>query len=773
MLLELLSIILSMLLARLSRHRVGRTCSLPLEIVIACLCGWWSTTPLYAHDIAEHGIAQEVSIADDGVADVALPPRFVVRTVVSGLTLPTDMVILPSGDFLVTEKGVGSDEFSTAHVRLVRQGVLQPDPVLTLRVNERWDSGLYSIVLDPQFAANHYFYLWYSTGESSLGWQGKTVNRLSRFTYDPTSGKASPASETIILDDVPWSPLHNGGGLAFDPEGNLWVTTGDATLSLTFTDGHLSQDFASLNGKVLRIRPKLTGGYDLPSNNPFANRGGVRPEIYASGLRNPFRMTQRGADQKFYFIDVGQESWEEVNELVAGANYGWPYREGMCPIYVTDEDCTPAPEQYTDPILSYAHPPEGGAGITAMTFYEGTAWPAQYRGRLFFADFNSNWVGMVDLDDPDKTVTQFATGLASLADMEATPEGIYAVSIYDQKIVYIYYAEDGNLPPSAQFQATPTTGAAPLSVEFTAIGSEDADGDTLSYRWDFGDASEIVMTNTPTATHLYAQDGDYLATLQVVDGRGGESEILTQLIQLYSGAKAQIFQENLADPIRTLYQGGDQIRFRAMREGDTLGLDPDRPFVWTILLHHNEHIHTVKSEAVGSEVVLDLPTETHALGAPVWYEIQLAMQTASGQVLRTMHELHPQTIHIQSQSWPGKTAITLNQQVQNPDKPTLVIVGQQYVLEAGEIVVHDQKVGRFTHWLVTDAWPVVSTAGETEFVTERRYEFVAPTASKSYIAFYEYLRPARRTYLPAMPNQLAQDSTLGEVAGEVTGEESE
>ena len=753
-----------MLLARLTRYRVRRICSLSLGIVIACLCGWWSITPLYAQDMAEYGIAQEVSIAGEEDTDVKLPPRFVVRTVVSGLTLPTDMVILPSGDFLVTEKGVGSEEFSTAHVRLVRQGVLQPDPVLTLRVNEKWDSGLYSIVLDPQFATNHYFYLWYSTGESSLGWQGQTVNRLSRFTYDPASGKATLASETIILDNVPWSPLHNGGGLAFDPEGNLWVTTGDATSSLTFPDGHLSQDFTSLNGKVLRIRPRPAGGYDLPINNPFANRSDARPEIYALGLRNPFRMTQRDADQKFYFIDVGQESWEEVNELVAGANYGWPHREGMCPIYVTDEDCPPAPEQYTDPILSYAHPAEGGAGITAMTFYEGTAWPAQYRGQLFFADFNSNWVGMVDVDDPAKKITQFATGLSSLVDMEATPQGIYAVSIYDQKIVYIYYAEDGNLPPSAQFQAAPTGGAAPLAVEFTAVGSEDADGDTLRYRWNFGDGSEIVMTNTPTITHVYAQDGDYLATLQVVDQRGGESEILTQLIQLYSGTRAQIAQENLTNPLRTLYHGGDQIHFRAMREGDTLGLDPDRPFVWTILLHHNEHIHTVKSELVGSEVVLELPTETHALGAPVWYEIQLAMQTASGQVLRTMHELHPQTIHIQAQSWPGETMITLNQQVQDPDEPALAIVGQHYVLEAGEIIVYDQKVGRFTHWLVTDAWPVVSTAAATESITERRYEFAAPTASKSYIAFYEYLRPARLIYLPALSNRQVQDAAVGEAA---------
>lgn len=731
-----------------SKKRVGRICSLPLGLVIIWFGWWWTMPPLYAH-----------SIEDEATVAVELPPRFVARTVVSGLTLPTDMVILPSGDLLVTEKGVGFEEVATAQVRLVRQGVLQPEPVLTLNVNEKYDSGLYSIILDPEFSVNHYFYLWYSTGENSLGWNGTTVNRLSRFTYNEASGKAVADSETLILDNILWSPLHNGGGLAFDAAGNLLVTTGDAASGYTMLASNLAQDISSFNGKVLRIKPKAEGGYAIPLDNPYINSGyGALPELYGLGLRNPFRMTQRAADQKFYFIDVGQDSWEEVNELMTGVNYGWPYREGRCPLFNTDDNCPPAPSEYTDPIFDYAHPPEGAAGITAMAFYEGTAWPEQYHGRLFFADFNSNWVGMVDLDDPTKPVTQFASGISSLVDMQATPEGMYAVSIYEGRIYFIYYAENGNLPPTVLLQATPITGTAPLMVEFAATNAHDEDGDILSYHWDFGDGSEVMTTTAPTMTHLYTQDGDYLATLQVQDGRGGGSEIVPQEIQVYSGALAQIVQENVTEPGRVLYHGGDEIRFLVTREGGTTGLDPVAPYVWTVLLHHNEHIHSYISAAVGDEVTLQIPTLAHALGEPIWYEIQVAMHTASGQTLRTTHSLYPQIAQIEAQGWPGPTFITLDKELLAPNQPIVVTVGQTYVLEAAEMNIYERKVGQFKNWIVTESWPgavVAGVAGETELVAERRLELVASTDSKTYVAFYEYTQPAYLNFLPSLSNQQA------------------
>jgi PKD repeat protein len=489
----------------------------------------------------------------------------------------------------------------------------------------------------------------------------------------------------------------------------------------------------------------------VPNDNPFVgNSIGARSEVYTYGLRNPFRMTQRLADQNFYLLDVGNNVWEEVNHLVAESNYGWPYREGRCPMEDPRPDCPPAPPEFTEPILVYPHPVGMGAGITAMAFYEGTQWPAEYQGKLFVADFNSNWVGMTDLADPDQTLTQFATGLTSLVDMEATPEGLYAVSIYDGSIQFIYYDESGNLPPSAQLRVTPTNGKAPLSVDFTAIGSHDGDGEALRYEWNFGDLSAITTTTMPTVTHVYTQDGVYLATLQVIDERGAKSEIRNQPIQIYSGAYATVIQENLTEPGRILYRGGDQIRFRAARVGDTTGLDPVAPYSWTVLLHHNEHIHVLINEYFNSEMSLDIPTEAHALNSSLWYEIKLSMHTASGQVLLITHELRPQTTWIQALSWPGHAMIQLNQQLLDPEQPVLAIVGQKYVLEATPMIIHDFKVGEFKNWVVTDGWPVASVAGETETIAERRLELVATPESKTYVAFYDYVRAATFNYLPAL-----------------------
>src|SRR5690606_39246857 len=123
----------------------------------------------------------------------------------------------------------------------------------------------------------------------------------------------------------------------------------------------------------------------------------------------------------------------------------------------------------------------------------------------------------------------------------------------------------------------------------------------------------------------------------------------------------------------------------------------------------------------------------------------------SGQALRTSHAVEPQTAWIHTQSWPGPALVTLNQQLQDPEQPVLVIVGQEYVLEAPEIIIHNFKVGTFSNWVATSSWPLVSTASETEIISERSLELIAPSESKTYVAFYEYARSATLSYLPFIP----------------------
>lgn len=716
-----------------------RTWRFLLGALILGLCQWGATTPLYAHHT-------EVDSAEQ--AAIVLPPNFVARTIASGLTLPTDMVILPSGDILVTEKGTGAGAFSMANLRLVRNGVLRPEPILTLGVNAEEDSGLMGIVLDPDFANNHYFYLWYSTGEGALGWQGTSYNRLSRFVFDVASGTVDPASETIIYDKVRWAAIHNGGGLAFADDGTLIISTGDAASDYNVPAYHLSQNMKSLNGKLLRILPLEEGGYAVPPDNPFVgNTDGIPEEIYASGLRNPFRITRRAADQGLYFIDVGQATWEEVNLAVPGANYGWPYREGKCRI-AQREDCDPTPPEYTDPVLSYIHPLELGSGATALAFYEGNAWPAQYQGKLFLADYNSDWVGTADLNEPDPQITLFARSVGSVVDIEATNEGLYFLSISDGRIRFIYHDQGGNQPPTVSLKSVPVQGRAPLTVTFTATAT-DQDGDALQYVWNFGDGQQITTTQ-PTISHGYLADGDYLATLQVVDNRGGKSEIVSQSIQVYSGAHPTIAAKNQTEPGRRLYNGGDQFVFSAVRSGGTSGLDPVKPYAWTILLHHNDHVHFLVAEFVGSEVVLDIPVESHAVGSPLSYEIILTMRTEGGQTIRTSYVLRPQTTTIQVASWPGPTPILLNQQELMPGDTMMLIVGEQHILEAPERIVHQGNVGLFKNWVVTPSWPAASSVDEAVIVPDRVFALTAQPEAYTYIAFYEYYAPATFSYFPTV-----------------------
>jgi glucose/arabinose dehydrogenase len=683
-----------------------------------------------------------------------LPPNFQMRTVVSGLQYPTDMALLPSGDFLIAEKGTGLNEDGVAHVRLVRQGVLVSDPVVTLSVTVLGDSGIYSIVIDPAFASNHYFYLWYSAGKNALAWPGQSVDRLSRFTFDPATGKADALSETIILDGIRWSQWHNGGGVAFDGDGNLLIATGDAAMD------PLAQDMTSLNGKLLRIRPKVEGGYSVPTDHKNVaqamsqdGQSAIRPEIYAWGLRNPFRMTWNPQEQAFYLMDVGFNAWEEVNRVEAGANYGWAVREGPCPKDVRDPDCAAAPPEYTDPVFAYPHPESGGAGISAMAFYSGTLWPELYQGKLFYADFNWRYISMVDLAASQtalKTALPFGDEIGHLVDLEATNEGLYVLSIYDGTLRFIYYSEGGNQWPTARLSAAPLQGAAPLTVTFSAAGSSDPEQDELRYVWDFGDGSAPITSTQLLVTHVYTSDLDAEASLQVVDVHGGKSEAQRADIQVYSGAMPTIVQEIAGDNSgsgREKYRGGDEIRFSVARVGGKSGLNATSPYIWSIKQHHNQHIHFVTAEYAGDEVTLTVSDNSHAAEVTIWYEVELTMLTEQGQAVRVTRAVYPDVVALDVRSSPGGAGMLLNGVPQASNQPIPAIVGQHFTLEAPEILYHGRSKNRFARWRIAH-----QDAGDEEIITTRSFELFVTGEAASYVADYEYVAPAQVLFLPSVVN---------------------
>jgi glucose/arabinose dehydrogenase len=200
-------------------------------------------------------------------------------------------------------------------------------------------------------------------------------NRISRFT---ASGDVALAgSETIVMDlpNLSTATNHNGGALHFGPDGNLYVAVGDNA------NGANAQSLATRLGKLLRITS--TGG--IPADNPFFNQAtGDNRAIWALGVRNPFTFTFQPGAGRMFINDVGENTWEEINDGIAGSNYGWPTCEGFC---------NPPNPNFRDPIFAYANDAQTCA-ITGGAFYNPqiNQFPANFVGNYFFADFCGGWI---------------------------------------------------------------------------------------------------------------------------------------------------------------------------------------------------------------------------------------------------------------------------------------------------------------------------------------------------------------------------------------------
>ncbi len=326
-------------------------------------------------------------------------------TFVSGLDSPTLMDFSPDGRLFVSEQG-GS-------LRVVQNGELLPTPFVTLPVDSSGERGLLGVAFDPDFANDQYVYV-YWTNPSPV-----THNQVSRFTAD--GNVAVPGSGVDIFDLPPLSAAenHNGGSIHFGADGELYISAGDNAQSAN------AQSLDTTLGKLLRINPDGS----IPTDNPFYNQAsGSNRAIWAMGLRNPFTFAIQSGTGRIFINDVGLNTWEEIDDGIAGANYGWPITEG---------DALPGqqlPANYQDPIYEYNHGvnESNGVAITGGTFYDPTAgvpdaFPTSYAGDYFFADYGIGFVKILHLTEGSAAggfpVSTFATGLNHPTDMKVGPDG--------------------------------------------------------------------------------------------------------------------------------------------------------------------------------------------------------------------------------------------------------------------------------------------------------------------------------------------------------------
>jgi glucose/arabinose dehydrogenase len=322
----------------------------------------------------------------------AVPAGFVERTLVTGLSAPTAMSFAPDGRLFVCQQG--------GALRVIRNGRLLPDPFVSLTVDSSGERGLLGVAFDPDFATTPYVYVYYTVPAPGAH------NRISRFLAD---GDVATGSEDIVLELDPLSGAtnHNGGAIHFGPDGKLYAGVGENA------NGSNAQSPSNLLGKMLRINKDGS----IPSDNPFFNDPlytGNNRAIWALGLRNPFTFAFNATGTRMFINDVGQNTWEEINDGIAGANYGWAIHEGVA-----------NDPPYRDPLLVYAHGggPSTGCAIVGGAFHDTAkvSWPADFAGDYFFADLCSNWIRRFDATLG--TNTAFATGIGIPVDLAIGPEG--------------------------------------------------------------------------------------------------------------------------------------------------------------------------------------------------------------------------------------------------------------------------------------------------------------------------------------------------------------
>ncbi|HEY1377080.1 MAG TPA: PQQ-dependent sugar dehydrogenase [Gemmataceae bacterium] len=328
---------------------------------------------------------------------LTLPPGFTADAVAAGLTGATALEVAPDGRVFVCEQ--------TGALRVVKDGKLLPEPFVTLPVDATWERGLIGVTVAPGFPHPPHVFVCYVAARPY------PHHVVSRFVA--AGDVAGPGGETVLFEGDDQTKLggtvpagHQGGAVHFGADGKLYVAIGDQTA------GRPAQELNSLLGRLLRINPDGS----IPGDNPFVSRAtGKYRATWALGLRNPFTFAVQPGTGRLFINDVGGRA-EEINEGVAGANYGWP----------TVEHGPTADPRFRGPIHHYPTACICGGAFAPADL----AWPAEYRGRYFFGDFNHGWVKTIDPAAP-AVAQPFATGLRRPVDLRFGPDGCLYVLLRD------------------------------------------------------------------------------------------------------------------------------------------------------------------------------------------------------------------------------------------------------------------------------------------------------------------------------------------------------
>lgn len=609
-------------------------------------------------------------------AAATLPAGFS-ESLVANVPSPTAVAFAPGGRILVASQG--------GQLRLIEGGVLATTPALDLsaRICRNSERGLLGVAVDPDAASRSIYLFWTARGSdatcptsSGANPAGAPRNRVSRFTLG-ADGRVDPASEVVLLDGIHSSAgNHNAGHLAFGKDGFLYVSTGDGGCDYKGDSGcaganDAAEDVNILGAKVLRIT--RTGA--IPAGNPFTGPGTARcatgpapagvacQETFARGLRNPFRLAfdPNASGTRFYINDVGQNAWEEIDEGIAGADYGWNEREGHCANTGSVTNCGgPKPARFTDPVHDYPHA-GGCASITGGAFVPRGIWPAAYDGAYLYSDYVCSKVFSLR---PSGEVSDFATAIGSsgAVDLAFGPHGAgqalyYTTYASGGQLRRITYTGAGNRTPQAQLAVSPASGPSPLAATLDGSGSSDPDGDALTYLWSFGDGTADRSTSTATTSHTYAA-GTWTATLRVRDPSGATSAPVTFRVVAGNAPPTVRITSPAAG---ALFSTGQEWVLRGTATDPEDGALPDSALSWTVIRRHDSHTHPFLGPVTGNGIPFTAPgPEDLQAAANSGLEIVLTATDSRGASTTVRQAFDPRKVPVTIDTAPRGRQVVVN-----------------------------------------------------------------------------------------------------------------
>ena len=549
-----------------------------------------------------------IAAAQTPMRAATLPSGFSESLVASGLASPTAMQFAPDGRLFVAEQG--------GRLRVIKNGALLPTPFLTLTVSSSGERGLLGVAFDPNFAVNQFVYVYYTATTPAVH------NRISRVT---ASGDVAVAgSEVILLDlnNLSSATNHNGGALAFGPDGTLYAAVGENA------NGDNAQSFDNLLGKMLRINPDGS----IPTDNPFfGTTAGANRAIWALGLRNPFTFAFHPSRANLFINDVGENTWEEINDGIAGANYGWPTTEGP----TTDS-------RFVSPRYAYLHS-GGPCAITGGTFYAppSAQFPADYVDDYFFADYCAGWIRKLD-PAADNAVQDFATGIARPVDLKVSDDGslYYLARGSGANTGVVYRVSYNATAPTITQQPVSRTVAPGTSVTFSVRASGLG---TLRYQWQRNGA-DIAGATTPDYTFVAATGDNGAQFRAIVSNDFGSVISATATLTVTAN---QLPTGTITQPVAgTLYSGGSVIAFAGTATDPDEGTLPASAFTWRVDFHHDLHNHPFLLPTSGiTSGSFTIPTAGET-SANVWYRIFLTVTDSAGATETTFRDVLPRKVQI-------------------------------------------------------------------------------------------------------------------------------